>query len=320
MTEGEDAGLTQYEKDRLERIARNRAMLAGLKIEEASAEFVAPLKAAQQQAKARKRAFDKSFVTAGAPVRRSTRAGAAATTAKLSKQPDANLTSPELSSDEESLGSEGNEPLEPHEAYDPAEEGLDPKEESDSSSSGDASDDGPALAPAQGGCIPANDLDEDDDIQRALALSRASHAGDMAYRGQSSSQQVAAGKPEGHPRSLSKASGQEVPVQGKSGHKQPSKVQAKARAAPKRKQKTGIVQSLAATEAEIEQSFAMLLPSRDGKVTAKSLQQVVNQILGESLDSDESADMIAFANEMAAASSDAIEFPTYVQLAKRIIN
>lgn len=48
--------------------------------------------------------------------------------------------------------------------------------------------------------------------------------------------------------------------------------------------------------------------------------QVVSQILGESLDADEAADMIAFANEMAAASGDAIDFPAYVKLAKRVIN
>ena len=48
--------------------------------------------------------------------------------------------------------------------------------------------------------------------------------------------------------------------------------------------------------------------------------QVVNEILGESLDKDEAADMIAFANEVAAASGDAIDFPAYVQLAKRIIH
>lgn len=94
--------------------------LGGAQIEEASAEFVAPLKAAQQQAKARKRAFEKSFVASGGPVRRSTRAAAAATTAKLSKQPEADEDSPETSGDEASQSSEGNEPLAPHEAYDPA--------------------------------------------------------------------------------------------------------------------------------------------------------------------------------------------------------
>ncbi len=47
--------------------------------------------------------------------------------------------------------------------------------------------------------------------------------------------------------------------------------------------------------------------------------QIVGDILGEGLDADEAADMITFANELAGANDDAIDFPTYVQLAKRII-
>ena len=73
---------------------------------------------------------------------------------------------------------------------------------------------------------------------------------------------------------LSKASSQDVKGKGKPTRSQPPKSQSKARAAPKQKRKTGIVQSLAATDAEIEQSFSMLLPSRDGTLTVDSLQQV----------------------------------------------
>lgn len=43
------------------------------------------------------------------------------------------------------------------------------------------------------------------------------------------------------------------------------------------------------------------------------------EVLGEGLDPEEAADMIVFANEMAGASGDDIDFPAYVQLVKSIM-
>ncbi len=48
----------------------------------------------------------------------------------------------------------------------------------------------------------------------------------------------------------------------------------KARAAPKRKRKIGIVGSLAASEEEIKDSFALLGPTADGRLTTYTLQKV----------------------------------------------
>ena len=46
---------------------------------------------------------------------------------------------------------------------------------------------------------------------------------------------------------------------------------------------------------------------------------MVAEVLGESLDEDEAADMIAFANELAGVSGNAIDFSAYMHLAKHII-
>lgn len=91
--------------------------------------------------------------------------------------------------------------------------------------------------------------------------------------------QKAVGEPDGARTSPSKASSQELKGKGKSTRSQPLKSQSNARAAPKQRRKTGIVQSLAATDAEIEQSFSMLLPSRDGKLTIDSLQKVCRSVI-----------------------------------------
>ena len=94
-------------------------------------------------------------------------------------------------------------------------------------------------------------------------------------------QQKPSTKPDGACTSLGNASGQKLKGKGKLHRKQPPKSQLKARAAPKQRPKTGIVESLAATDAEIKQGFFMLLPSRDGKLTADSLQKVWQSLLHE---------------------------------------
>ena len=93
-----------------------------MQIAEASAEFVAPLKAAQQQEKARKQAIQKSLQKMG-PVRRSSRAAAAVTRAKMSQQPAGHSDSDnasEGSSGRESPSSSKEQAHEAqHEVYDP---------------------------------------------------------------------------------------------------------------------------------------------------------------------------------------------------------
>ena len=94
-----------------------------MQIKEATAELAAPVKAAQQKAKARKKAIQDALITEGAPVRRSSRAAAAVTTAKLSKRPadfdsQSESDNPDPDSAAASSGEEG--PSTKHEAaYDP---------------------------------------------------------------------------------------------------------------------------------------------------------------------------------------------------------
>ena len=80
---------------------------------------MAPLKAAKQRAKAEKQAIRRSLVIEGAPLRRSSRAAAAATSAKLSEKPDADSDSQE-GSDEKASASDSAEdsPSRQHDSYD----------------------------------------------------------------------------------------------------------------------------------------------------------------------------------------------------------
>lgn len=95
----------EYDLQREERIRRNRAMLATLKVQEKAEGVAAPMLAAQQQKEAAKETKRRKYVATG-PARQSKRAGAERTRAKLQQQAQ---QSAESSDDEQSISSDSQE-------------------------------------------------------------------------------------------------------------------------------------------------------------------------------------------------------------------
>ncbi|KAL3139767.1 hypothetical protein ABBQ38_004070 [Trebouxia sp. C0009 RCD-2024] len=279
------AETNEYDMQREERIRRNKAMLATLKVQEIAEDVAAPMLAAQQQKEAAKETKRKKYVATG-PARQSRRAGAERTRAKLQQQAQ---KSAESSDDEQSISSASQESQSVDDSASKSglsrlpqkrkrstqEADFDPADMASSDSDAEVSE------MSDDGAQQSDEDAADPELQHALAMSMAGQTGPTFGSRHGKSKQ----KPEPRITQASAADDSKVAAAKPPAPVKKSKVQ-KATRKPGKGKSAGRVGLINPTPEEIKTAFSMFNPHNKSVISAQDIARVALEH-GVNFDEDE---------------------------------